>query len=279
MTTRFRPLLLVLLVAVFLPCASFAGTALKVMTYNVDEGTDFAPLISVLTNPNANLNDFQNAVTAIIAEVQSWNPALRAQLIAGEIANAQPDIVGLQEAAVWTFDGSTIDLRQRILGALAGLGHPYTAVVTVPEFQLSIPQLGVGFMDQEVILVRSDELNNSLVVTGTNQGHYTAQVPLPGFAPLSIPPSSITRGWGYLDARMNGTAFRFLTTHLEDGTNTISPIFALVQALQAIQLVNLPAATGLPMIMAGDFNTVANNPLSSTFLTYLFILGNGFSDA
>jgi endonuclease/exonuclease/phosphatase family protein len=57
-----------------------------------------------------------------------------------------------------------------------------------------------------------------------------------------------------------------------------SPIFALVQALQAIQLMNGPAATAKPVIMAGDFNTVANNPSSPTFLTYLFILGNGFTD-
>jgi hypothetical protein len=181
----------------------------------------------------------------------------------------------LGEAA--EFGNASIDIRQMILDALP-LGHPYTAKGTVTEFQLSIPQLGVGFMDQEAILVRSDELINSLVVTGTKQGHYTAQVPLPGFSPLNLPPSSITRGWGYIDAQMNGTAFRFLTTHLEDGTNTLSPIFALVQALQAIQLMNGPAATAKPVIMAGDFNTVANNPSSPTFLTYLFILGNGFTD-
>jgi endonuclease/exonuclease/phosphatase family metal-dependent hydrolase len=76
---------------------------------------------------------------------------------------------------------------------------------------------------------------------------------------------------------LNGTEFLFITTHLEDGT--VSPIFALYQALQEIELVGGPASTALPVIIAGDFNTIANNPFSPTFLTYSFMLANGFTDA
>jgi endonuclease/exonuclease/phosphatase family metal-dependent hydrolase len=278
MNARFRVLVVVLAV-VFFTSASLASTGVKVMTYNVNEGTDFAAIIAVFNNPNATAADFQAAVAATIAEVQGSNPVLRAYLIASEIASAHPDLVGLQEAAVWTFNGQQLDLRQLILDDLAALGQTYTAVVTVPEFQINIAQL-VGFTDQEVILARTDELNaGELHITARQQGHYSALVPLPAFPPLNLPATSITRGWGYVDAQLNGTAFRFITTHLEDGTNTISPIFALVQALQAIQLVNVPASTALPEIIAGDFNTVANNPSSPTFFAYLFMLGNGFTDA
>ena len=136
---RFQPLLLVVLVTAFFSCASVASTNVKVMTYNVFEGTDFGPIIAVLTTPNANANDFQNAVQQTIGEVVSSNPGLRAYLIAQEIKNANPDLVGLQEAAVWTLTSPAnpnggFDLLQMILTYLALLGDPYTAVVTVPEF-------------------------------------------------------------------------------------------------------------------------------------------------
>ena len=276
--TRFRAMLLMLLVVVFFTCASVASTNLKVMTYNVNEGTDFGPIINVLTNGG----DFPTAVDQTIGEVLSSNPGLRAQLIAKEIAGAQADLVGLQEAAVWNSPaipyGGTLDLLQLILGPPLNLGQQYTIVIAVPEFQIDITSLGVSFTDRDVILARTDLLNSGALTYTAKQGHYNALVPLPAFAPY-LPATSITRGWAYVDAKLNGTAFRFITTHLEDGTNSISPIFALVQALQEVQLVGGPASTVFPVIIAGDFNTIANDPLSPTFLTYSFMLGNGFTDA
>lgn len=272
---RFRVVLLVALITVFFTDASLAATKAKVMTYNVDEGTDFAAIITVLNNPDATSDQFTAAVSATISEVTASNPPLRAWLIASKIANAQPDLAGLQEAALWTFGTQQFDLLQMILDDLGAMGQNYAAVVTVPEFQVNIPGL-VGFTDREAILARTDE--PALQITSTHQGHYSALVPLPGFPPY-LPASNITRGWGYVDARMNGYPFRFITTHLEDGTNAISPLFALVQALQEIQLVYSPALTLLPVVIGGDFNTIANDPSSPTFLTYKFMLANGFQDA
>jgi endonuclease/exonuclease/phosphatase family metal-dependent hydrolase len=272
--SRSRIVMLVLLVTVFFICASVANTGVKVMTYNVDEGTDFGPIIAVLTNGG----NFSAAVTQTIAEVQGSNPGLRMQLIAAEIAAAQPDLVGLQEAAVWTFPGSPpLDFLQLIL---ASLGPSYTPVVIQSEFHIDIvlPAGNVSFTDQDVILART-ELVNSGAIKAIQQGHYSHLVPLPAFPPYLPNTSAITRGWAYADVLLNGTKFRFITTHLEDGTNTISPIFALVQAQQEIELVYSPAFTLLPVIIGGDFNTVANNSSSPTFLTYLFMLGNGFIDA
>jgi endonuclease/exonuclease/phosphatase family metal-dependent hydrolase len=276
-SVKLRPGLLILLVAVFFTSASQASTAVKVMTYNIFEGTEFVPILSVINNPNASISDFQTAVTSTIDEVQNSNPVLRAQLIANEISNVGPDLLGLQEVAVWTFNGQQIDLGQLIL---EDLGGQYTVVATAPEFQLAIPQFNVEFQDQELILARVDELTSGKLAIIDNQaGHYNAQVPLPAVSMLGLSASSLTRGWAYVDARLNGTPFRFVTTHLEDGTNKLSPLFALVQALQASELVHGPAVSAGPVIMAGDFNTVANNPASPTFLTYLLILANGFTDA
>jgi endonuclease/exonuclease/phosphatase family metal-dependent hydrolase len=265
---RISLLVVVLVSAIY----ASAGTPVKVMTYNVDEGTDFAAIIAVLTSTNPTAAQFQQAVLDTEADVTTSDPIGRAALIAGEISAANPDLVGLQEAAQWTFGATQIDLLQLILAYLPN----YTALVTVPEFQINIPGL-VGFMDRDVILVRTDE-PAILQIVRTGQGHYLAQIPLPAFPPY-LQASSITRGWGYVDARMNGTPFRFITTHLEDGTNTTSPLFAYVQALQEIQLVYSPALTILPVIIGGDFNTVANDSSSPTFATYRFMLANGFSDA
>ncbi len=265
---RISLLVVVLLSAIY----ASASTPVKVMTYNVDEGTDFAAIISVLTNPNATAAQFQQAVLDTENEVITSNPVGRAALIASKITAANPDLVGLQEAAQWTFGLTHIDLLQLILAYLPN----YAAVVTVPEFHINIPGL-VGFMDREAILVRTDE-PAILQIVRTGQGHYAAQIPLPAFPPY-LQASSITRGCGYVDARMNGTPFRFITTHLEDGTNPTSPLFAYVQALQEIQLVYSPALTILPVIIGGDFNTVANEPSNPTFATYSFMLGNGFRDA
>jgi len=273
---RIRVTLLILLVTAFFTSPSFARTTAKVMTYNVDEGTDFDAIVAVISNPTATPDDFQTAVNQTINEVTSSNPVLRAQLIAQEIASAQPDVVGLQEAAVWTFFGDEqIDLRQLILDDLAALNQHYTPVVTAQEFQITVADLSVSFVDQDVILVRTDE--PGLQITGFQSGHYTASVPLPGFSPY-LPATNLTRGWASVDVLLNGTPFRFITTHLEDGTNPL-PIFALVQALQEIQLVYSPAHTPLPVIIGGDFNTVANDRSSPTFLTYKFMLANGFIDA
>jgi endonuclease/exonuclease/phosphatase family metal-dependent hydrolase len=273
---KFRVALLVALVSVFSTCASVAATNVKVMTYNVDEGTDFDAIIAVLNNPGATQEQFTAAVNETIAEVVASNPPQRAWLIASRIANSQPDLVGLQEAALWTFGTQQFDLLQMILDDLAAQGQNYAAVGTVPEFQINITGLGVGFTDREAILARTDE--PALQITRIGQGHYSALIPLPGFPPY-LPATNLTRGWGYVDARMSGTLFRFITTHLEDGTNSISPLFALVQALQEIQLVYSPAFTFLPVVIGGDFNTIANDPTSPTFLTYKFMLANGFSDA
>jgi endonuclease/exonuclease/phosphatase family metal-dependent hydrolase len=267
---RFRVVLLVLLVTAFFTSASPASTGVKVMTYNVDEGTDFAAIIALLNNPSATEADVQAAVAATIAEVESSHPEVRMPLIANEINSAQPDLVGLQEVAVWMLPTGNLDLLQLILNALPN----YQAAVIQPEFQIDLTaQFGVAFTDQDVILVRSGAFDS---IT-SNQGHYNALIPLS--SPFLPAGTTLTRGWASVDAHLNGTAFRFITTHLEDGTNTISPIFALVQALQAIQLVKVPANTALPEIVAGDFNTVANNPFSLTYLTYSFMLANGFSDA
>lgn len=125
-------------------------------------------------------------------------------------------------------------------------------------------------------MARTDE--PALEVTASQYGNYHVLFPLPAFPPYLPASTNITRGWAYVDAELNGTAFRFISTHLEDGTNPASPNFLLVQAQQEMELIDVPASTALPVIIAGDFNTIANDPSSPTFATYQF-MANRFTDA
>ena len=71
-------------------------SSVKVMTYNVNEGTDFVEVLGAQT-----FSDFVAAVQLTINNVRATNPPLRMQAIAHQIAIKQPDLVSLQEVTTW----------------------------------------------------------------------------------------------------------------------------------------------------------------------------------
>jgi hypothetical protein len=71
-------------------------TNVTVMTRNLYLGADLGPAI---TAPN--LPQFLAATSAIWTHVQQVSFPERARVLADEIAHAKPDLVGLQEAAMW----------------------------------------------------------------------------------------------------------------------------------------------------------------------------------
>jgi hypothetical protein len=96
--------LFIIVAAVVSICFAFASPALaegrgydvKVMTRNMDAGTDFT-LVAFAKSPN----EFAAAVGSTIKEVlQSKIPA-RAIRLASEVAKAKPDVIALQEVTTW----------------------------------------------------------------------------------------------------------------------------------------------------------------------------------
>ena len=80
---------------------SFPGIG-TVMTYNVNEGTDFLQVVSTTTLPQ-----FLLGVGQVLTQVQGTNPAERMQAVAREILDVQPELLSLQEVDQWytgTFD-------------------------------------------------------------------------------------------------------------------------------------------------------------------------------
>jgi len=67
-----------------------------VMTYNVNEGTDFLQVVGATTLPQ-----FLVGVGQIITQVQGTNPPERMQAVARQIVQAQPELLSLQELDQW----------------------------------------------------------------------------------------------------------------------------------------------------------------------------------
>src|SRR6266481_3567278 len=69
---------------------------LRVMTYNVDEGTDFLEVQQA-----TNVNEFLVAVGQTITQVRATNSPARMQAVAKQIIAAGPALVSLQELDEW----------------------------------------------------------------------------------------------------------------------------------------------------------------------------------
>src|SRR5437868_9819865 len=95
---RFR-LLTGVALTLALACPALADnekTAVKVMTRNMDSGTDLLFVFAATDVPS-----FISAMAATYAEINASNIPLRAGRLADEIASTQPDLIGLQEVTLW----------------------------------------------------------------------------------------------------------------------------------------------------------------------------------
>lgn len=251
-------------------------SAVKVMTYNVNEGSDFAGVFSA-----SNFPEFVQGVQETIAEVTASNPPLRMQAVAHQIAITQPDMVGLQEVTTWLegpLDSPSVqyDMLQELMDQLAAQGLNYSVVVKVPEFQLAGPldtsmATWVFVENFDVMLARSDK--DDMQIANVQWAHYHTLLP------LTTPVGSLTidRGWGSADVTLHGQTFRFIVTHLEN-YNAVAPITLLIQEAQAKELTDVPAYVNMPVIIAGDFNADALGK-DASIATYQEMLSLGFSDA
>ena len=119
---------------------TFPGAGL-VMTYNVNEGTDFQQVVGATTVP-----EFLIGVGQIVTQLQGTNPPERMQAVAREILEAQPELLSLQEVDQWytgTFDPLAgtcatmtlqYDMLQELLSDLAAQGGHYEVAVQVTQY-------------------------------------------------------------------------------------------------------------------------------------------------
>jgi endonuclease/exonuclease/phosphatase family metal-dependent hydrolase len=276
---------LVLLAAIGLGAPAVADAAtrpkppsLRVMTRNLYLGTDPIP---IAVSPN--LNVFEQRAQRGFENVKETDFPARAKLLAREIKRTKPDLIGLQEVALWRTgpkDGvmsneTTVafDWLALLRKELKDLGLRYRLGGVQPEFDLSGPtadDFDVRLTMRDAILMKK---RNGLAIRGKRGGNFQnlAQIPIPALGTTV----TIKRGWVYDDLKLRGRRFRFLNTHLE----AYGDSFRLAQANELIASGG-PARSTRPVILVGDLNSDPNGDPNGTGdpAPYNAITGFGFLD-
>jgi endonuclease/exonuclease/phosphatase family metal-dependent hydrolase len=249
-----------------------------VMTRNLYLGADLTPAIAA-----KNTNEFVQANGKILRDVTANNFPVRAKGLAKEILKKEPDLVGLQEVALWRTGPPSLepllspagptattvryDYLAELLAQLNKGKKRYRVAVVQQEFDFEAPgdenqiagdgpngfikdaEINGRLTMRDVILVR---LGSGVVTSSPRKGNFAAMLTVQ----LSGVEVKVLRGWTAIDAKVRGSKkFRFVNTHLEafDDSNQVPSI----RAQQAAELVAKggPATTSLPVILLGDLNS------------------------
>lgn len=265
------------------------GKVVNVMTRNVYLGADLAPAIGA-----GSLKELVTANGVIFREVLANDFPTRAQGLADEILRTKPDLVGLQEVALWTTTPITpagralnLDYLQLLLADLNrgkggnGKGKPqYRVVVVQEEFGTESPAdvngvendgPGGDLADAEVlgkltmrdvILVRRGSGARTWNAQG---GNFSTQLQLPIAGQLV----DVRRGWTATDAKVRGShPFRFVNTHLE----AFHPLIREAQAKELVASGGPATSNSLPVVLLGDLNSDDDTVLGADQLAYQALL-------
>jgi endonuclease/exonuclease/phosphatase family metal-dependent hydrolase len=275
------------------------GKVATVMTRNLYLGADLTPAIGA-----KDLTEFVAANGQILRDVTSNDFPTRARGLAQEILAEKPDLVGLQEVALWrtgppslapvltgTPSASTVryDYLQLLLDQLNKGPDRYEVVVSQDEFDLEAPAdanevagdgpAAAGLPDAEI---NGRLTMRDVILARTSGGVHTANPQSGNFAsllPVKILGQElvIKRGWTAVDAKVRGSGwFRFVNTHLE----AFDPAF-LVPSFRAKQAAELiapggPATGSLPVVLVGDLNSDDDTVAAGDQQAYRVLLDAGF---
>lgn len=268
---------------VFFLCAttSLASTlsdgkgALRVMTYNMYAGTNFLEPVAAQTP-----EEFLAAVAFVNQHVLATDPAERIAAIAKQIADAQPHLVSLQEVATWRAgtDPANLELEAdylpMLLKELRSRGQHYTSAISLVHFDFTAPGAGgiiVRATLRVAILARTDLDREDFSFTNAQGAlfHTNLTIPHPVLGTIEFP-----RGWVSVDVKFHERKLRFVATHLE----AFSPLIAIAQG-QELTAPGGPADTPLPVVLAADFNSRADDVSDPSHAIYQNLRDAGFQDA
>jgi hypothetical protein len=253
--------------------AAQGGPPVTVMTRNLYLGSELGPLFEAQSEAQ-----LVGATSQIWANMRASDFPARAKVLAAEVAEHRPLLIGLQEVSRWDAVSPagtvTVDFLPILLEAFAARGQHYEAVSVSDAFEGTlpaiVPELGfaqVTLLDRDVILVRADVPPAQLTVLHEETGLFDAALELPVLGNQL----RIERGWNLVDVRVRNRTFRVVNSHFEafDPNET-------VRVQQAQELLDGPLATELPVVLLGDFNSDAEDD----GLAYdILIDKGGFEDA
>lgn len=223
------------------------GVTATAMTQNVYVGVDLFELV--------NADSVIELVLAVEGFLDDLDPAryeARARGIVAGIADAEPDVVALQEVALIEPADSdspenaddSIDFLARIESALRAANLDYEVAAETVTTDVELPgftdDLGVRVANRDVLLVHSDH-----TTTGVETDTYDATTPVE--IPGTDSEIAVTRGYCAVDVVMERGEFTAVSTHLESASN-------VARRQQARELLDsLPEDR--PVALCGDFNT------------------------
>jgi len=249
---------------------------LVVMSRNLDTGSDYNLVLKA-----RNATELVLAVGATYREIVDSNIPERADAIAAEIQQQQPDLVALQEVTTilhGPFGGpaTTVDADQlqALTAALASRGLHYGIAALQRNSNLEFPALDLSrgwfdarVIDYDVVLARTDLPISEFKVQQVTKQHFTniLQFTMLGMT-IEVP-----RGWIAVDIKLRGKPYRLVDTHLES-------IDYEIQAAQAEELVTRPTVADIPVILAGDINSDASGSDPVLSASYQILVSAGFQD-
>ncbi len=254
---------------------------LRVMTRNMDLGSDFGYIFEVLATTPNDQSALLLAITRTYLQVLASNIPARADALAAEIQVTQPDLVALQEVSTISSGpfgaaATTVveDQLDALLDALEKRDLHYAAVIINKNADVTLPSLDASFqnlvevrlVDHDVVLARTDLPRSEFKLTNFQKGNFAAAVVLPiAGANVTFP-----NGWIAIDAKLRGKTYRFVNTHLSTASS--------VQAAQTQELLSGALSTDIPVVLSGDLNSDAHAPSFSNGPAYGMLVSAGFLD-
>ncbi|MFB6102117.1 MAG: endonuclease/exonuclease/phosphatase family protein [Haloplanus sp.] len=230
-----------------------AADPITVATRNCYLGADLFRLLAAASTEERTIRE---AVSALIDAVDRSHPGRRLDAIAGELARTEPDLVGVQEAALIRTgapsDGTTptatdvrYDFRERLLSALDSRDRSYRVVAATTTVDVQFPATVDGepralrLTDRDLLLAR-DTVATADPVTDTFD------------ASLSVTRGgrtlTVERGYGVADATVGDRRLTFCNTHLES-------VAAATRTAQAAELRSVLADRRERVVLVGDCNS------------------------
>ena len=255
-----------------IPIAHAGIPSVTVMSRNFYLGADVGKALELIPNLPA-------AAQYMWDQVKQTDFSKRSIILAREINQSSPDVIGLQEATIWyckkypwSKKVEVFNFTEQLLDALNGryeLVSKDGVKALNPGFSINpIPFLtkvndgqtfkevfgrssaACGFETGDALLVKKSD-NLEVIEVGNSEYEDS----------YSIVPTIMTiyRGYSWADIKVNGLPTRFVTTHLESlwDENKVPN-----SAKQAMQLVSDLSNTKMPVIVMGDFNADPRDPRS-----------------
>lgn len=247
----------------------------SVMSRNIYLGADVGVALELIP-------DLPAAAQFMWEQVQATDFSKRKLILAQEIKDESPDVIGLQEATIWyckakpwSAKTEVFNFTNELLAALDGryviaekggekafnpgysIGPiPFLTKVSDPKtFQPLFEQnsASCGFQIGDALLIKK-ELAQYVNQVGNSEYEDVYKV-----VPTIM---EIYRGYTWADITMQGSNVRFVSTHLESlwDANKVPKA-----ADQARQLVADLANTKSPVIVIGDFNSDPRDPRPKGF--------------